>query len=93
MRAFNPALDPVVYSHSAAAAARTPRRRCRRSSIGAPSYSNHAIPSPAADDAFLHDPLTFGYENTYNWFMRNMSDTYGYMQTVPYMVNPGNHGA
>jgi hypothetical protein len=43
-----------------------------------------------ADDAFLHNPLEFGYEKTFNQFMANISFA---SQIRPYMVLPGNHEA
>lgn len=41
-----------------------------------------------ADDAFLHDPTSFQYENVYNGYMEWVSN---FTSTKPYMVMPGNH--
>lgn len=43
-----------------------------------------------SDDSFLHNPLVFGYEDTWNTYMRNMSR---FTSSLPYMVLPGNHEA
>lgn len=42
-----------------------------------------------ADDAFLHDPLVFGYENAWNTYMTHMQGVGGAWK--PLMVAPGNH--
>lgn len=43
-----------------------------------------------ADDYMLVDPLKFGYEQTWNTFMEEMSPV---ASKLPYMVLPGNHEA
>jgi len=43
-----------------------------------------------ADDAFLHDPLSFQYENVYDSYMQWISNI---TESKPYMVLPGNHEA
>jgi len=54
----------------------------------------HAGDEGYPDDALLYEnPLNFGYETTYNYFLRNMSDVFGYMQYKPYLTLPGNHEA
>lgn len=44
-----------------------------------------------ADDAFLHDPLVFGYEAAWNTYMQRISDVATTWK--PLMVLPGNHEA
>ena len=41
-----------------------------------------------ADDAFLHTPLKFEYEDVYNQYEDDMEPI---TSTVPYMTAPGNH--
>jgi acid phosphatase type 7 len=43
-----------------------------------------------ADDAFLHDPLGFGYELTWDTCQTWLSNTTSF---TPFMVGPGNHEA
>lgn len=45
-----------------------------------------------ADDAFLHDPVAFEYENTYNYYMSNLTQL-GITPGKALMVEPGNHEA
>ena len=44
-----------------------------------------------ADDALLHDPLSFTYETAYDEFMDQVMESFG--TTLPHMVAPGNHEA
>lgn len=43
-----------------------------------------------ADDAFLHDPFRFEYENAWDQFMDNITE---FASSKAYMVLPGNHEA
>jgi hypothetical protein len=54
------------------------------------SFVFHVGDIAYADDAFLHNPFVFGYEDAWNEYMRNMS---AIASGVPLMVLPGNHEA